>query len=157
MSETEQPARQDAAPELRGIITGQVLYMEHLPPEVLQRFDEAIPGSARELLDNTLAESAQRREREMRALEANIAARERLLAGREDESRRAFKNDVLGQVLGFALNLCCIGAACALAWLKPELWKVAVAIVAMPPFTVGVKVVIDSRHLRKDKSGDSAN
>ena len=89
----------------------------------------------------------------MRALEANIAARERLLAGREIETRNAFRNDVLGQILGFSLSLCCVGAAFALAWFKPEMWKVAVAIVAMPAFTVGVKVVIDSRHLRKPHAG----
>ena len=135
--------------------SSQVVQMEHLPPEVLARFNEVLPGSARELLDNSLAESAHRRAQQNHTLEANIALQRQMLDRQDAETRNAFKSDVLGQTFGFALSLCCVGAAVAIAWFKPEMWKVAVAIVAMPALTVGVKVVIDSRHFRKAKSGES--
>ena len=126
--------------------SGQMVRMEHLPPELLERFNEVVPGSARELLDSTLAETLHRRK-----LETDLMAARNASVAYRDKS--AFKSDVLGQTFGFALSLCCVGAALAIAWFKPEMWKVAVAIVAMPALTVGVKVVIDSRHFRKTKSG----
>ena len=137
------------------VTRGQVVQMEHLPPEILAQFNEVIPGSARELLNNTLAESAHRRAHQDRALEANIALQQQILGRQDAETRNAFRSDVLGQCLGFIWNMCCLAAAAALAWFKPDMWKAAVAIAAMPAFTVGVKVVIDSRHLRKTKPDDS--
>ncbi len=106
--------------------------MDYLPPEMLARFNEVLPGSARELLDNSLAESAHRRKLESDFLSARNAS-----LAYQDKS--AFRSDALGQCLGFALGLCCAGIAATLA------------------LTIGVKVVIDSRHLHKLKTGDSQN
>ena len=130
--------------------SGQMVRMDYLPPEMLARFNEVLPGSARELLDNSLAESSHRRKLESDFLSARNAS-----LAYQDKS--AFRSDALGQCLGFALGLCCAGIAATLAWFKPDAWMVAVAIAAMPALTIGVKVVIDSRHLHKLKTGDSQN
>lgn len=149
------PARQ-SRPAVGQRYSTQIVRMEYLPPALLAQFNEVIPGSARELLDNTLAESAHRRAQQDRALEANIAIQRQALAQQQEEMRNAFKSDVSGQRYGFIWNMSCLAVAGALAWFNPDLWKVAVAVAAMPAFTFGVKVVIDSRHWRKnDKAGDS--
>lgn len=124
-------------------VSQRVVQMEGLPPDVLQRFEEVLPGSAQKLLDNTLAESAHRRELERNAVTAGIDLGKRNMGAVEFQGWRA----VYGQTIGFLVCLACIGGAVYLAAANPAEWQVPVALAAIPTAAViRAFVIAPSRH-----------
>ncbi len=121
---------------LQVAIQREVIHISGYSPEVLEKFESIIDGSARELFDNMLEESRCRRAIERDALDANILVRSRKL----DESRKKTSgiiiSNIIGQFLGFIVCMTCIGAAVYLGIVSPEYWKVPVAITAIPTATV---------------------
>ncbi len=113
-------------------IEGQIIHMEGYPPEVLEKFEQVIDGSARQLLDNMLEESRFRREMESKALEANIADRKRQLDSLEYENKKIASGNFYGQTIGAIVCLSCIGAAVYLAAAHPAQWKITLALIALP-------------------------
>jgi uncharacterized membrane protein len=75
------------------------------PPGVLQAYEAAVPGLAKQIIKQLEAEVAHRREMENRRLEAIIADRQAV----RKERRR-------GQVLGFLLGLAGLGASVWIAY-----------------------------------------
>jgi hypothetical protein len=148
----DQIARQSQRSEVRQI-QGQFVQMNGLPPEILERFEQIIKGSAQRLLDNTLQESEFRRNQEEKSLNANIIAQERRVAIMEYQTKSVFRSDVIGQIAGFIVCLTCIGGAIFLGFSYPESWKVPAALAAIPTAAI-IKAFKISSHSAKDKKED---
>jgi len=81
------------------------------PPEILRGIDEIVPGAAARLIALAEQESNHRRSLEVKAIEANIAAQVAQVQINEHQTKAVFQSDMIGQVAGFLVCLCCIGAA----------------------------------------------
>ena len=103
-------------------------------PDVLERYDALVPGTAQRLIDLAVEESHHRRTLESQAQAANIEAMNRQLTLAGDQSKAVFRSDVIGQVAGVFVALCCIGGAVSLAVVGREL--AAAALAAIPTAAV---------------------
>ena len=128
-------------------VSQQVVQMEGVPPDILQRFEEVLPGSAQKLLDNSLAESAHRRELERDAVTAGIDLGKRNMRAVEFQGWRA----VYGQTIGFLVCLACVAGAVHLAAHHPEAWKTPVALAAIPTAAI-IRAFVLSPARREDKA-----
>jgi len=81
------------------------------PPEILRGIDEIVPGAAARLIALAEQESNHRRSLEVKAIEANIAAQVAQAQINERQTKAVFRSDMIGQIAGFLVCLCCIGAA----------------------------------------------
>jgi uncharacterized membrane protein len=81
------------------------------PPEILRGIDEIVPGAAARLIALAEQESNHRRSLEVKTIEANIAAQVAQAQINERQTKAVFRSDMIGQIAGFLVCLCCIGAA----------------------------------------------
>jgi len=81
------------------------------PPEILRGIDEIVPGAAARLITLAEQESNHRRSLEVKTIEANIAAQVAQVQINEQQTKAVFRSDMMGQIAGFLVCLCCIGAA----------------------------------------------
>ena len=103
-------------------------------PDILNGFEQVIPGSAREILDMAQAEALHRRTLEVQATQANIEAQRRQLDLAAYQSRAVFRSDTVGQVFGLIVSLACVAGAVYLA-LHGQPW-VAGALAGIPTAAV---------------------
>lgn len=85
------------------------------PPEVMERYDALVPGTAQRLFKLAEDESLHRRAIEAQTNAANIAAQEKQLSIVEYQSRAAFRSDSIGQGAGVLVSLSCVAGAVYLA------------------------------------------
>lgn len=104
------------------------------PPEVLERYDALVPGTAQRLIDLAVEESHHRRKLESNAQAADIEARNKQLEIASEQSKAVFRSDVIGQGAGIIVALCCIAGAVFLAISGREL--AAAALAAIPTAAV---------------------
>ncbi len=114
----------------------EIIHITGYSPEVLQKFEEVLAGSAEKLFDNMLEESRSRREIEREMLERNIKSQEQNLDNTKRYIDKSFLKELFGQILGFIVCMTCIGAAVYLGTTSPEHWKIPVAITTIPTATV---------------------
>jgi uncharacterized membrane protein len=81
------------------------------PPEILRGIDEIVPGAAARLIALAEQESNHRRSHEVKTIEANIAAQVAQVQINEQQTKAVFRSDMMGQIAGFLVCLCCIGAS----------------------------------------------
>lgn len=111
------------------------LYQGPVPhPEILERFDNLVPGTAARMFQLAEDESKHRRELETRTNDANIAAQQKQLSIAEYQSRSVFRSDTIGQVAGVFVSLSCIVGAVYLALDGREF--AAAALAAIPTAAV---------------------
>jgi uncharacterized membrane protein len=79
------------------------------PPEILRGIDEIVPGAAARLIVLAEQESNHRRSLEVKAIDANIAAQVAQAQINERQTKAVFRSDMIGQIAGFLVCLCCIG------------------------------------------------
>ena len=89
------------------------------PPEVLQRFDEMVPGAAERLIQLAIDESLHRRAMEQQTLTANIANQAHHQQLVTQQAKAATQTERLSQLLGFSIALTCIAMAFLLANSSP--------------------------------------
>jgi uncharacterized membrane protein len=122
--------------QLAGLQIGQVqaqsqLYSGPVPhPDILQKFDALVPGTARRMIQLAEDESIHRRKMESAALEANIDAQRSQLDIAASQNKAVFRSDLLGQSFGLIVALACIAGAVYLAVIGNN---VAAAILAAMP------------------------
>lgn len=98
-------------------------------PDILDRFEQIVPGSAGSIVGQALEEGNHRRALEVSAQEANIESQKRQLAIAEYQSRAVFRSDTISQILGATVSLGCIASAVYLAIHGHETIAGAIAIV----------------------------
>ena len=103
-------------------------------PEIMERYDALVPGSAERLFLLAEAESAHRREIEAKVSDANIEAQQRQLSIAEYQGRATFRSDLVGQSAGLIVSLVCVSGAVFLATSGQP--GVAVALAAIPTAAV---------------------
>lgn len=86
-----------------------------VPPEMLQRLEDLVPGTAARVMEDTFTESAHRRAMEAAVNHGNIAAQAKQGALAEKKLNTVRISDLFGQGCGLLLSLCCIGGAVYLA------------------------------------------
>ena len=99
-------------------------------PDILQGFENVVPGSAQRLIALAESESVHRRNLEACAMEANIEAQKKQLSIHDYQSRVVFKSDTLGQIAGASISLACIAGGVWLAIAGHD--AVAIAMAAIP-------------------------
>lgn len=103
-------------------------------PDIMERYDALVPGTAKRLFEQAEAESAHRRSLEQKANEANIAAQQKQLAIADYQSKATFRSDAIGQTFGLIVSLSCIVGAVFLAVSGKEI--AAAALAAIPTAAV---------------------
>lgn len=104
------------------------------PPDILERFDQLVPGTARRMFDLAEQESAHRRKMEERTNDANINAQQTALAIEGRKTEAIARSDLLGQVAGVIVALSCIGGAIWCGITGHE--NVAIALTVVPSAAV---------------------
>lgn len=111
------------------------LYQGPVPhPDILEKFDRLVPGTAQRLFQLAEDESIHRRKQEEQANQANISAQQKQLSIAEYQSKAVFRSDCLGQLAGGLISLICIGGAIYLSLNNHEV--VAAALAAIPTASV---------------------
>lgn len=80
-------------------------------PEVIERYDALVPGTAQRLIDLAIEESLHRRTIESDTNRANIAAQVKQGEIITYQTKAVFRSDMLGQVAGAVISVGCIGGA----------------------------------------------
>ncbi len=104
------------------------------PPEVLQGFEQLVPGTAERLIKLAEDESHHRRSLEQQAMDANVSAQQAQSRIGEYQSKAVFRSDTIGQIAGLVVSLACIAGAVYLAVNGHE-WTAA-ALAALPTAAV---------------------
>jgi uncharacterized membrane protein len=123
-------------PPIGSVQIGQVqaqsqLYSGPVPhPDILQKFDTLVPGTAQRMIQLAEDESIHRRRMESAALDANIDAQRKQLDIAASQNKAVFRSDLFGQVFGLVVALACIAAAVYLAMIGNN---VAAGILAAMP------------------------
>lgn len=104
------------------------------PPEIMERYEALVPGTAQRLFKLAEDESLHRRTMESQANTANIFAQEKQLSIADYQSRATFKSDSIGQIAGILVSLSCVAGAVFLAMNNHE-W-VAGGLAAIPTAAV---------------------
>lgn len=104
------------------------------PPDILERFDQLVPGTARRMFDLAEQESTHRRKMEERTNDANINAQQAALVIEGRKTDAIARSDLLGQVAGVIVALSCIGGAiwCGISGRE----NVAIALTVVPSAAV---------------------
>ena len=100
------------------------------PPELIERYDALVPGTAKRLIDLAVEESLHRRAIESNTNQANIAAQRKQGEIASYQTRAVFRSDMLGQAAGAIVSLGCIGGAVYLGLNNHEV--AAAALCAIP-------------------------
>lgn len=113
-------------------VTAQIQkYAGAIPhPDILERFDEVIPGTAAKIIKWAEDEQQHRRAMESQAQAANIDAQARQVAIAEYQMRGVFRSDMVGQVFGLIVCVACIAGAIWLAVMGQA--SVAIALSVIP-------------------------
>lgn len=85
------------------------------PPDVLERFDILVPGTARTMLEQAAQESQHRRKLEEATTLANIETQRRSLDLDAQRSTAVARSDLFGQTAGVIVSVGCIAGAIYLA------------------------------------------
>ncbi len=125
------PTSKNSSP-LQVAVQEEIVHFAGYPPEVLEKFEKVLEGSAEKLLENMLQESEFRRKMEEKALDSNIATQEDF----RKYNLQSIANERYGQIMGFIVCLACIGSAVYLGAIAPGSWKIPVAITAIPTAAV---------------------
>lgn len=80
-------------------------------PEILKRYDEVVPGGAERIFILAEKEAFSRNRREDEVMRANIEAQERQLGIAEQQTRLAFRSDLIGQIFGMIVCILCVVGA----------------------------------------------
>lgn len=109
------------------LVSHTQIHQEIIPhPELLERYERLLPGTAERLLRLAESETEHRRALERQAQSANATAQSaqidlqrqaQALAGLQ--TRKAFISDAIGQVFGLIVALACVAAAVWLAERQP--------------------------------------
>ncbi len=110
----------------------QLIETNIFPPDVLRQFDNLVPGTAKQLIEDAREETKRRRDREEKVLEANIKAQEKNFSLIKNRDKAVARSGYLGQAAGFLVCLTCIGSALYLGIKSPEYWEIPVALAAIP-------------------------
>ncbi len=109
-------------PPFQVAVQEEIVHFAGYPPEVLEKFENVLQGSAEKLLDNMLRESDFRRRMEEKALDANIATQEDFrkynlravineswlhLPGELEAPCRHYCNTYSSSYLGVQRSICC--------------------------------------------------
>lgn len=113
------------------------------PPEVLERYDALVPGTAQRLFNLAVEESQHRRKLEDEANQANINAQQKQLEIADYQTRSVFRSDVIGQVAGGLVSLSCVAGSVFLASTGHD-WA-AGALAAIPTAAV-IRAFFVNRH-----------
>ncbi len=98
-------------------------------PQILQGFENIVPGAARELIDLAASESRHRREIETKALDSNAWAQKQQLEIANYQNRVTFQLGIIGQVCGALIALISILAVVYLAMNEHETAAYVVALI----------------------------
>jgi len=113
------------------VVAQQTAFHGPIPhPDILERYEHIVPGSADRLIRMAEEESSHRHRLETESLDAEIAARNRQLDIADQQARAVFKSDSLGQCLGACISLASI-AGCVFLALYGQPW-VAAGLVGLP-------------------------
>lgn len=85
------------------------------PPDLLEKFDILVPGTARIMLEQAVQESQYRRKLEESTTLANIETQRRLLDLDVQRSTAVARSDLFGQAAGVCVSVGCIVGAIYLA------------------------------------------
>ncbi len=104
------------------------------PPEILERFDILVPGTAKLMIEQSAEESRHRHALEEKTTLANIETQSRAMGVEEKRTSAIATSDLVGQVFGFVVAISCIVGAVYLAVHGYE--KIAVALTILPSAAV---------------------
>lgn len=79
------------------------------PPAVLQGYEQILPGAAERILRMAEQQAAHRHSLELKSINANISGADRQLELADKQLKAVYASDKLGQWLGFAVSMCCLG------------------------------------------------
>lgn len=105
-----------SAPSIPLISTTTQLYQGPIPPpEILERFDRLVPGTAARLINLAIEESEHRRDMESQAMKGNTSAQHLQIELTQRQHRAVFRSDLVSQLLGAVVTAICIVGAVYLA------------------------------------------
>ncbi len=82
------------------------------PPDILQKFDDLVPGTAQQLIQLAVDESLHRRRIEQQTIDHNIAIS-------QEQLKASTKTERISQTLGFVVVSACIASALYLSTRSP--------------------------------------
>jgi uncharacterized membrane protein len=100
-------------------------------PEVLEKYNALVPGTAERMIGWAETESNHRREMEKKAIEANIQSQQKQNALAEMQINSVRDSDKLGQYLGAAISIFCIAASFYLAFIGNDVGSGAIATIPL--------------------------
>lgn len=104
------------------------------PPDILERFELLVPGTAKKMFDQAEQESLHRRKIEERTNDANIAAQQKAIDIERGKMQAIARSDLVGQIFGLLVTSACIGGAVWCGIQGHE--KVAIALTVVPSAAV---------------------
>jgi uncharacterized membrane protein len=123
-------SRQQSSLQTTAVHQTQVFQGPTPHPEIMERYENLVPGIAKRLFDQAEEESKHRRAVELAANNANILAQQKQLAIADYQSKSVFRSDTIGQIAGLIVSLSCVFGAIYLASLEKTV--VATALAAIP-------------------------
>ena len=89
-----------------------MLFRSPLPaPETLADYEHFLPGSAERIFKMAEAQLAHRLRMEESQMQADIAHREDLVVLQQSGQKAAFRSDLVGRIMGFAIAIVCVCGA----------------------------------------------
>ena len=127
--------QQPGVMQLRKEQTTTQVYQGPVPhPEILERFEALVPGTAQRMFQQAADESAHRRQQEDKINNGNIAAQAKQLQLSQEQTKSVFRSDLVGQIAGVVVAIASIGGAVYLALNDKQ--AVAAALSAIPTAAV---------------------
>ncbi len=117
-------------------------------PDLLKQYDVVVPGTAARMLDWAEAESTHRREMEKMTLQANAGAQQDHIELAKMQVESVKQSDRLGQWLGAAVSVMCIGGSFYLAYIGNDAGAAVLA-------TLPLAAVIRAFFVRREPSTNS--
>lgn len=126
------PAQQPTPqPQTRVSVVSQKFEGPIPPPDVLQRYDELMPGAASIIIEMAQNQAAHRQLLELEAQRADIAARDKQLDIEGSRISGILLNERLGVFLGWTVAAGCTSAAAWSMWVdKP--WPITALFLSLP-------------------------
>lgn len=126
------PPRAQNAPQVQQTSVVHAMRQGPLPtPEELFQYDQLIPGAADRIIGMAERDQAFRMNQDDMITRADIRHRDDLVASQRSTARGVFQSDLLGQILGAAVALSCVGGAVYTALSGASPW-VSIALVSLP-------------------------
>ena len=113
------------------------------PPEVLERYDELVPGTAERLIALGIEESRHRRKLEQEVTHGNLAAQSKRLEIAQYQERAISRGDMTGQIVVAIVSLSCVAGSVYLANTGHH-W--VAALLASIPTAAVIRAFFPNRH-----------